>query len=195
MTELRNCYLSLAEAATSKFFVATKLLSRQTRVFVATNIFCRDKKPNIFCRDKHTSVATKDVFYRDKHMYVAKNMYVATKMILVAAPASDSDGTPSLRARLVPQLHCTILGTAVVGAQLTPLCFTVLRFTAFCRQYNRYGEQVADAGESSQQQTYPKKGWSRHRGRNGRLRADAQRLFLFVTCNKNRPKQLTWNTR
>ena len=59
-------------------------------MFVAANI-CRDKgfdATNIilsrqnFSYDKRTFVATKDVFCRDKH--------VATKMILVAALASNS---------------------------------------------------------------------------------------------------------
>ena len=116
-------------------------------------------------------------------------------MILVADPASDSDGTPNLRARLVPQLNCTILGTAVVGALLAVLYFTVLRVKAFSRHYNRYGEQVAEVEESSHHETHPKKGWSRHRDSNGRLRADAHCLFLFVTCNMNQNKPFTWNTR
>ena len=60
--------LSWAGAAISIVFVATKLLSRQTRV----------------CRDKNVFVATKHVFCCDK------SMLGATKMILVAAPANDS---------------------------------------------------------------------------------------------------------
>ena len=50
-------------------------------MFVATNI-CRNKSfvvTKIFCRDKHTFVVT-------KHQHV----FVAIKMILVAAPARDS---------------------------------------------------------------------------------------------------------
>ena len=54
-------------------------------IFVATNIFCRDKhnfvatRQAYFCRGKHTFVAAKDVFCRDKNY-----------IILVAAPANDS---------------------------------------------------------------------------------------------------------
>ena len=66
--------------------VATKVLSRQTRVcrgkkkIVVTNIaFSRQN----FCQNKHTFVATKDEFCRDKHVFVA------TKMTLVATPAND----------------------------------------------------------------------------------------------------------
>ena len=39
----------------------------------------------VFCRDKHVFVATKHVFCRDKTF-----VSVATKMVLVAAPANDS---------------------------------------------------------------------------------------------------------
>ena len=52
------------------------VLSRQTRV-------CRDKSKLYVCRDKHTFVATKDYFCLDKKI-------VATKIILVAAPANDT---------------------------------------------------------------------------------------------------------
>ena len=66
----RSCKLSLEGAAISIIFAATKIcLSRQ-----------------MFCRDKHTFVATKYVFV----VFVATNKIVATKMILVAAPANDS---------------------------------------------------------------------------------------------------------
>ena len=54
--------LPLAGAATSTIYA-----------FVATKYFCRDK---------YTCVATKDVFCHDKS-------FVATKMILMAAPAND----------------------------------------------------------------------------------------------------------
>ena len=64
--------LSLAGAATSIISVATKRLSRQ--IFV-------NKK---LCRDEHISVATKDVFCRDKHAFDA-----CDQMILVAA-ANDT---------------------------------------------------------------------------------------------------------
>ena len=74
----------------------------------------------------------------------------------MAAPAVDSDGTPNQRARLVPQLHCTILGTAVDGVLLAALYFTFLRVKASSRHYDRYGEQVAEVEESSQHETHPK---------------------------------------
>ena len=82
-------FLSLAGAATSIIFVATNLLSRQTRIcrhksFVATNTCLPPQK---FCRDKHVFAATKHVltkafvatklclsrqrFCRDKHTFVA----------------------------------------------------------------------------------------------------------------------------
>ena len=64
-------FLSLAGAATSIIFVATKHLSRQN-----------------ICRDKHAFVATKDIFCRNKHVFVVT--FVAIKIILVAAPANDN---------------------------------------------------------------------------------------------------------
>ena len=60
--------------------VETKLLSRQTCIG-HNKRFLQQK----FCHDKHTFVTTKDVFCDDKH----DKTIVATKMILVAAPASD----------------------------------------------------------------------------------------------------------
>ena len=72
--------LSLAGAATSIIFVATKVLSRQTRV--RHDVFCRDKTflaTKLFVatnmlsrqtRDTHstnTFIATKDVFCRDQN--------------------------------------------------------------------------------------------------------------------------------
>ena len=62
--------LSLAGAAISIIFVATKVLSRQIRVcrdkimFVATKL-CLSRQ-NYVCCDKHTFVATKDVFCLSK---------------------------------------------------------------------------------------------------------------------------------
>ena len=105
------------------------------------------------------------------------------------------DGAQNLRVRHLPRWQWNIRGIAALGAQLTPLCFSDVRVTAFLRRYERCGEQIADVGESSQHKTYPKKGRSRHRGSNGRLRADAQCLFLFVFCNKNQPEPFTWSTR
>ena len=77
--------------ATKYNFVATKVLSQQT-------YFCRDKRR--ICVDKHIFVATKDVFCRDKHVFATKPLsrvchktFVATKMILVVAPANDKQQT------------------------------------------------------------------------------------------------------
>ena len=89
-------------------FVTTKRLLRQ--IFVTTNIILSRRK---FCHDKLTFVATntclfvvtKHVFWRkrrkicrNKHEVLSrqayfccdKHVFVATKMILVAAPANDS---------------------------------------------------------------------------------------------------------
>ena len=98
-----------------KYACRDKLLLRQTyfcrdKSFVATNI-CSDKSNSvtkiclsrqIFCRLKHVFVAT-IIFSYDKHDFVATNVlsrqaylcrdkcvFVATIMILVAAPASDT---------------------------------------------------------------------------------------------------------
>ena len=60
-------------------FLATNTKVRLVVVF-ATNIILSRQK---VCCGKHTFVATKDVFRRDKHVFVA------TKMIPVAAPAND----------------------------------------------------------------------------------------------------------
>ena len=49
------------------------------------------QKYKTFCHDKHTFVTTKDGFSRNKHVCCNKNMFVATKIILVAAPANDND--------------------------------------------------------------------------------------------------------
>ena len=76
-------------------FVATKLLSRQhdkTRFFVATKV-CLSRQKYVG-RDKHNFVATNHVFHLDKSVlyvvFVTTNTFVATKMILVAAPANDN---------------------------------------------------------------------------------------------------------
>ena len=76
---------------------ATELLSRQ-------NYVCRDKSfvaTNI-CRDKHVFVATKASMSQTKrlprqthfclHLSRQNTGFVATKMILVAAPANDTPG-------------------------------------------------------------------------------------------------------
>ena len=67
-----HCHaLSLAGAATSIIFVATKFLrlSQQNTSSVATKVLSRQ---NYVCRDKHTFVATKDVFCCDNHVFVAR---------------------------------------------------------------------------------------------------------------------------
>ena len=108
------CDVSLAGDATSVIFVATNILclsrqkyfvgtkvclSRKHKTFVATNICC-DKS---FCHDKHTFVATKDVVCA----------FVATKMILVAAPASDSGG-------LQQATDCTVYAESSLQAHSGP---------------------------------------------------------------------------
>ena len=76
--------LSLAR---QNIFVSTNPLTL-SHTFVATkDVFCRDKskliRQNYVCRDTHTFVETKDVFCRHK-------TFVATKMILGAAPANNT---------------------------------------------------------------------------------------------------------
>ena len=67
-------------------FVATKVCLDKQRFVVATNIILSQQ---IFCHDKHIFVAANDVFCRDKHVLSQLN-FVATKQILVAAPANDT---------------------------------------------------------------------------------------------------------
>ena len=78
-------------------FVATKVLPRQTTQPAVQVCFwlgacipglCLILQRQNFCHEKHAFVSTKDVFCRDKHAFVATK-FIATKMILVAAPASD----------------------------------------------------------------------------------------------------------
>ena len=93
MYTMQSCtsLLSLAVAATSIIFAATKyfccdkrnifatkVLLRQAyfchdkHVIVATkHVFCRHKSMHISTKPKHTFVATKEVFCRDKHVFVA----------------------------------------------------------------------------------------------------------------------------
>ena len=77
--------ISLAGTDTGILFVATKLsLSRQSfcrdkHNFVATNVLSRKA---YFCRDKTRLLSRQTAVCRDK-------TFVATKMIFVAAPASD----------------------------------------------------------------------------------------------------------
>ena len=71
-----------------KTFVATKLcLLRQ--IFVATNM------TNILCRDK-SFVLTSIFFVMTKDFRREKHTFVATKMILVAAPVSGTDSNMPL---------------------------------------------------------------------------------------------------
>ena len=99
----RGLLLSLAGAATSIIFVAKNTcLSRQkTRLLPRQKYACRDKPfvaTNI-CRNKHNFVATNVWLSRQKY-FVATNVsspqtrlclsFVATKMILVSAPANDT---------------------------------------------------------------------------------------------------------
>ena len=92
-----NSFVATNTSGQKTCFVATKLCFRDIIMFVATNVcrdmFCHHK--NIlswrtyffsrqnFCHDKHTFVATKHAFCRDKS-------FVATKLILVTAPANDT---------------------------------------------------------------------------------------------------------
>jgi len=69
--EVYHCDKSML-VATNTVFVATKLC--KYNFFIATRVLLRQ---TYFCR-------AKEVFCRDKHIFVA------TKMILVAAPANDS---------------------------------------------------------------------------------------------------------
>ena len=62
-------------------------------MFVATNICVNKCFVAIkLCRNKHTTVATKEVFCRDKHVLCLSRQQqkiVATKIILVASPVND----------------------------------------------------------------------------------------------------------
>ena len=82
-------------------------LSRQTCVCRNRTVFCRVKSmlvaTNTYaCRDKHNFVATKvfsrqAYFCRDERRVFVGLCFVATKMILVAAPATDSNHGVDLR--------------------------------------------------------------------------------------------------
>jgi len=94
-----------------KYACLDKTLVATNMCYLSRQKFCRDKRHSLqyryvswlgacipglclilqrqnFCHEKHTFVSTKDVFCRDKHAFVATK-FIATKMILVAAPASD----------------------------------------------------------------------------------------------------------
>ena len=92
-----SCRQFCRQAATSIFFVATNVLSRQTRACRLKHVFVSTK--HVFCRDKSTLVATK-ISWQQKDVAInvlwlqtrvcRHKTFVATKMILVAAPATDS---------------------------------------------------------------------------------------------------------
>ena len=76
-------------------FVATNTCLSGQKLFLHRHTFVATK--DVFCRDKHVLVATKcdKKVNRDKIMFVATNIsrdtsFVATKIILVAAPADDN---------------------------------------------------------------------------------------------------------
>ena len=96
----------LASATTSIIFVARNILWRQNTSFISTKYACRDKTILSY---KLTFMATKHVFCRNKNMRQServcrdknilsrqrqgvlcrdKHVFVATKMIFVAAPAN-----------------------------------------------------------------------------------------------------------
>ena len=64
-----------------KTFVSTKIFYRDKHNFVATEVFSRQA---YFCRDKRRILSSQRRVCRDKEVFVA------TKMILMAAPATDS---------------------------------------------------------------------------------------------------------
>ena len=84
--------------AATKYFCCYKTRDKHT-VVAAKDVFCRDKSKLVETKKHvwrtHTFVVTKDVFCRDKS-------FVATKMILLAAPANDTPPPPS---PLLPRLH------------------------------------------------------------------------------------------
>ena len=99
-------------------FLSRQKFCHNKPVFVTTkHVFCRDKSVLVatklclswqnLCRDKHTFVMTKDVFCPDKLFYVGfffsmtkvvtsillswqKTCFIATKMVLEAAPANNT---------------------------------------------------------------------------------------------------------
>ena len=75
----KTCFLLWQKSAChDNSFCHDKHMFCRNKSFVAPNIILSRQK---FCCSKHTFVTTKDTFCRNKH---------ATKMILVAAPASDT---------------------------------------------------------------------------------------------------------
>ena len=79
--------VSLAGAATSIIFVATKLLSRQ--IFVATKVCLSRKKHNFVS----TNVLSRQAYFcRDKRRVCCDKTFVTIKILLVAVPANDRKG-------------------------------------------------------------------------------------------------------
>ena len=79
--------------------------------FATKHVFHRDKSMLVVtrnCREKIMFVATKDVFCRDKRMFDTQSKtFLATKMILVAAPANDSLSRELLGSRHDLIVSCT----------------------------------------------------------------------------------------
>ena len=118
LLEFRGFTLSLAGAAASIIFVATKVCLSWQKYFVTTNIFlwwqkvlwwqaylCHDKRcvllwQRCVCRDKSMLVAIKlvvtkwcslrQIFVVTSTCFVVTIFVVVTKMILVAAPTNES---------------------------------------------------------------------------------------------------------
>ena len=76
----------------------TQLLSRKTHVchnkYLLQQKFCRDKVSTLLSWQKTCFVATNMCLLRQTHVCCDKT-FVATKIILVAAPASDTEPVPS----------------------------------------------------------------------------------------------------
>ena len=69
--------------------VATKLLSRLKRVSVVIQTNKNKKQKSVVVIQKNSFVAT-NVFSRQAYLCRDKDVFVTTKIILVAAPASDT---------------------------------------------------------------------------------------------------------
>ena len=82
-------------------FLSRQIFCRNKHVFVETkHVFCRDKSMHVatkllsrqtrVCRDKHNFIATSVRLSRQKHVCRNKSMlrFVATKIILMVAPAN-----------------------------------------------------------------------------------------------------------
>ena len=99
LSALLNSRISLAGAATSIIFSVTKyVFCRDKCVLVGTKVLSRQIRvcrENFFCRDKHNFVEASILLSRQKTCSVPTNMclsrqrHVATKTIVVAAPARE----------------------------------------------------------------------------------------------------------